>query len=65
MSLPAQLRVAEGIDAAAHHYQPPVPHPVIDPARTQADRQQLPASDYPMLPSDEITDRTYTLHLNV
>ncbi|HEV7494843.1 MAG TPA: hypothetical protein VGO10_13820 [Baekduia sp.] len=57
MSLPPQLRVPKGIDAAAHDDQPPAPHPMIDPARAQSDRQQLSPRDHPVLPSDQLADR--------
>ena len=57
MSLSPQLRMAEGIHAAAHDDQPPVPPPMIDAARTQSERQQLPPRDHAVLSSDELADR--------
>jgi hypothetical protein len=49
MSLSAQLRMAEGIDAAAHHDQPSGSHPMIDSARAESDGQQLSPCDHPVL----------------
>ena len=65
MSLPPELGMAEGVHPAPHDDQPPVPHPVVDAARTQPERQQLPPCDDAMLTGRKLMDRIQTLHRNV
>lgn len=65
MALPPQLRVTQRVDPAPHGDQPPVPQPVVDPARAQPQREQLPPGDDPMLLLDHGLDGTETSHRNV